>query len=125
MTRRRLFLLALPVALVLLGVGTFVLWPRTAITRENAERIQVGMTLAEVEEMLGGPARDEMSPGSAAMFGDLDPSEQGLSQESDWMSDDIALRIAFDAGRVTSRHIVRIGFRDEPLMVRVRRWLHL
>jgi hypothetical protein len=61
-TRRRLFLLALCVAVVLLGVGIWLLWPRwphTAISQENVNRINVGMTLAEVEQILGGPARDE------------------------------------------------------------------
>ena len=31
----------------------------SSITRANAERIHEGMTLAEVEAILGGPARDE------------------------------------------------------------------
>jgi hypothetical protein len=62
MSRRRLLLMfGFLVVLVMLGVGEFVLWaqPRTAITRENAAKIQVGMTLAEVEAILGGPARYE------------------------------------------------------------------
>ena len=43
----------LPVALVLLGVAIWVLWPRSsAITRENAARIELGMTVAEVEAIL-------------------------------------------------------------------------
>lgn len=56
---RRLLLLALPVGLLVLAIGVGLLWPRTAITRENAAKIEPGMTLAEVEAKLGGPARDE------------------------------------------------------------------
>ena len=51
---RRLLLLALPAALVAVLLAAWLLWARTAITRENAERIRVGMTLAEVEAILGG-----------------------------------------------------------------------
>src|ERR1700722_14790543 len=63
MSRRRLLVFGFLVVLVMLGVGGVVLWaqPRTAITRENAAKIQVGMALTEVEAILGGPARDESS----------------------------------------------------------------
>jgi hypothetical protein len=44
---------------VLVAVGAFVLWPRPdRITRENCERIREGMSLAEVEAILGGPPGD-------------------------------------------------------------------
>jgi hypothetical protein len=73
MTKRkhRLLLLSLP-ALVALTVGAWLLWPRSAITRENAEKIQSGMTPAEVEAILGGPPRDESRGGwPIYMHGDL------------------------------------------------------
>src|SRR6516162_7726428 len=59
MNMRRLLLLCLPVSLAALGLAAWLLWPRTAITPENAEKVQRGMTLAEVEAILGGPARDD------------------------------------------------------------------
>jgi hypothetical protein len=51
------------VALALAGVigGVAILWPRSAITRRNYERIHIGMPLAEVDHVLGGPSRDESS----------------------------------------------------------------
>jgi hypothetical protein len=55
MTRRRFLFLSLAAAVVALAIGVWLLWPRTAITRENAEKIRLGMTLAEVEAILGGP----------------------------------------------------------------------
>jgi hypothetical protein len=58
---RRLLLLALAAGLVALTVAAWLLLPRTAITRENAAKIRPGMTLAEVEAILHGPARDESS----------------------------------------------------------------
>jgi hypothetical protein len=39
---------------VVLSVAAGVLWPLTAITRENLERIRVGMTLADVEAIRAG-----------------------------------------------------------------------
>jgi hypothetical protein len=59
-TRRRLLVFGLLATLIGLGVGGWLLWPKsTAITRESAAKIQKGMTLAEVEAILGGPARDD------------------------------------------------------------------
>ena len=69
-TRRRLMLFGLLAGLLALGAGGWLLWPRTsAITRENAAKIKAGMSLAEVEAILGGPARG----GERKLQIDLDP----------------------------------------------------
>src|SRR3954454_18377485 len=62
MRKRRLLLAACFLALAGLWLGV-VWWIRstTAITLKNAERLRVGMTQAEVEAILGGPARNEAS----------------------------------------------------------------
>ena len=53
-------LFAPPLALGALGLALWLLWPReSAITEENIASIQIGMTRAQVEAILGGPARDE------------------------------------------------------------------
>jgi hypothetical protein len=58
MNRKRWALVLMLVACA--GVfGGWLIWPRSAITRENAAKIKVGMTLAEVEMILGGRGRDE------------------------------------------------------------------
>lgn len=64
MSKRRLLAFGVPLALILLGLSAWVVWPqeRSAITRVNVAKIQLGMTLAEVESILGGPARMEESP---------------------------------------------------------------
>jgi hypothetical protein len=68
-TRRRVLMLAFPAAVVLLAVVVWLFWlqPPSAITRENAAKIKDGMRLAEVEAILGGPARDDRTgnPGRA------------------------------------------------------------
>src|SRR5437868_999234 len=99
MTRRRLLLLALPVALVLLGVGAWVLWPRTAITVENGDRIREGMTRAEVESILGGPERIEAT--GPVKYGN-GAAERTHAQPGMWMSDHALILMHFDdAGQVS------------------------
>src|SRR5947209_1331884 len=55
---RRLLVLAVLSTAASLAVGVWWVWPRTAITRENAARIEKAMTLAEVAAILGGPHAD-------------------------------------------------------------------
>lgn len=55
---RRFLFLSLAAVMVKLTVA-WVVWPRSAITRENVARIQRGMTRIEVEAILGGPARHD------------------------------------------------------------------
>ena len=60
MRTRRWMLLALLATVVAVPTG-WLLWPPrpSAITWENFHRLnKTGMTLAEVEAILGGPARD-------------------------------------------------------------------
>jgi hypothetical protein len=69
---RRLLLLWIPAATAAGLAAVWLLWPRTAITRENAEKVQLGMTLAEVEAILGGPARDQAG---GSLVADSTPEE--------------------------------------------------
>src|SRR4051812_18163811 len=58
MTRRRWLLLGMVVAAAVLAAGLWLIQPpRSAINGENAAKIRRGMTLAEVEAILGGPPR--------------------------------------------------------------------
>jgi hypothetical protein len=65
-SRRRLLLCGLPATAVVVALVLWLLWPRTAITPENAAKIRAGMTLAEVEAILGGPPRTEATGRLAA-----------------------------------------------------------
>jgi SmpA / OmlA family len=127
MTRRRLLLLALPVALVLLGVSGWALWPRpSAITRENFKKIEPGMTLAEVEAILGGPARSETwgaeagwtySWHSRLFVGD------GLDELYDWIGPEYAVQVGFHDGRVVAYRTGRLrGPTEETLLEHICRW---
>src|SRR5215467_633386 len=54
--KRKLKWLAVVLAVLLLGFGTaLLLWPRDPITAESWKRIRVGMTVEEVERILGRP----------------------------------------------------------------------
>jgi hypothetical protein len=55
MTRRRVLLCGMLTGLVLFGAGAWLLRPRTALNLENAAKIQIGITLAAVEAVVGVP----------------------------------------------------------------------
>jgi hypothetical protein len=137
--RRRLLLLVLLVGSLVLGVGAWLVWPRTAITRENAAKIHVGMTLAEAEAILGGLARDEMTGRILSdEFADepdknqrwriwdetlIEARKQGL-RELQWRSDHVLVWVLTDpAGRVFGHHVMPL--RRESLLERLRRLVGL
>jgi hypothetical protein len=118
MTRRRLLVFSLIATLVGLGVGAWALWPqRTAITRENAAKIQKGMTLAEVEAILGGTARHELPPGS------LVTTIGAVVPDAWWQSEDAVVWLNLDSdGRVAEVHCVDGPSDVDPLSI-LPRWL--
>lgn len=144
MTRRRILVFALLASLLAMGQAVMLLWPQSAITRENAAKIQVGMTLSEVEMILGGSARDE-STGP----GEIDPANTeaaevewaemesqkprredapgiAVSYSLMWTSDAVALFATFSADdRVTGCSVVWARRSDESLFHHFRRWLRL
>jgi hypothetical protein len=100
---RRRLLLALLAVLAVAAVFAAMAPPQpSAITRDNEARILEGMTMDELAAILGGPPRDE-STGPT----DLDPD--GFTQArvhapapngspiSEWFSDEVMIRVAFDA----------------------------
>jgi hypothetical protein len=118
MTRRRLLVFGLPVALLLLGVGVWLLGSSPAvassITMENAARIKGGMTLEEVEAILG-------DPGKALNAGD-NPNSCWISWQGAY---GFFLTVQFEGtpGRVSA--IMQGRMEPEPIRERIRRWLHL
>ena len=117
----------------MLGGGVWLLWPRTAITRENAAKIREGMTFAEVADILGEPPRDDGvgliavqrrdgSEGTiprSELIGILDQLEA-----KSWLSDEVLVWITLDhAGRVTSCSVEPV--RLASLHATIRRWLRL
>ena len=105
MRRRRLLLGAGLLALTLLGLGGWLLWPPMpasgpGVTRANFQRIREGMPLAEVEAILG------QAPYSVSY---TDSSER-LLEEAEWWNPNPAvlliIHVDFDRGqRVKAKHL--------------------
>jgi len=129
MSRRRLLLVAIPAVLILVGAGAWVLWPRPGITRANAAQVVEGMTLAEVEAIMGGSPRDE-STGPLCVDEPADPTWDGTgicaANRPTWTSNQVLVEIDLDANRQVERarwYPVRRA--PESLLDIVRRWLRL
>jgi hypothetical protein len=102
--RRRKLLVVLAGLVVMATVGVVVLWPRSErITRENYDRIRVGMSRAEVYAVLGPPG--DYATGDATATDLLGPPRladlrQAISIEK-WFGDRAAIGVFFDgAGNV-------------------------
>jgi hypothetical protein len=98
---RRKLLVALAGLAVVLAAGVVVLWPRamppSLVTKENCARVQLGMSRAEVEVILG-PAGDYSTDPRWAS----DWPAPGRPDSARWLSDRGAIYVCFDAsGRVT------------------------
>ena len=120
MTRRRLLLFALA-AVVVLAAGVWLLWPQPAITPENAAKIKQGMTLMEVEAILGAPAgdyrTDQQVPGPVPAFG-------GHETVISWHADATSVGLTLDE----HGHVMSLSYTmhaPEPIFGKIRRWLHL
>lgn len=115
--------------------GAWLLWPRptTAITRENAERIKLGMTIAEVEAILGGPARDDNAgpievddPGKFPSWARMQ-TRGGLieGEEKIWRSDTVQIWLGFADHCVIVLATYNVHRSEESPIDTFRRWLHL
>jgi len=133
MTKRRLLWLAYA-ACVLLAVfwGVRLLTPRHRINQESFEKIQVGMTLEEVAEIVGAP------PGAYATgpfllcrssWKNCPEISGSLGGDQEWIGDEVALAVWLDSQkRVTQVQfgdVVPIGIRQETFFDKARAWLGL
>jgi hypothetical protein len=110
---RRRKLLAVIAGLAVLALGAFVMWPRPdRITRENYDFINEGMTLAEVEAILGPPGDHTTGDTEANPFGDWrswrSPTTivefDGFSCGC-WIADTVAIYVNFDdTGHVMTKY---------------------
>ena len=105
MRRRRVVVGLLALTLAGLALGWW-LWPRSAINRQNAASIAVGIGRKEVETLLGGPERDDSSG--------IRVGEEGLQRDGEargyidlfvfinnrhsayWFGNEVFVRVQFD-----------------------------
>jgi hypothetical protein len=123
------------ILLVLLATApSAILWLRAArhqprITREAYKQIQLGMSLAEVEAILGGPPGDYSSrkwSGEGAIhelwLGFMPCSPDNLSK--DWFDEDFDIRVFFsDEGLAIDKCCALAGVCKETLRGRLYRKL--
>jgi hypothetical protein len=98
--RRRTLLVALAGLAVVVAGGAVVLWPRAnRVTRENYDRIQIGMSRADVEAVLGPPGLYASGPlmvGGTVYSDDVATVMGGeRMEEVDWTSDNAIVRVFF------------------------------
>jgi hypothetical protein len=98
MTRRRLFLFfSLLILLLGLAAGLSLYWlgpGPSVITQEAANIIRPGMTVSDVESILGGPARDETTA-LQELHRELPLLKPGAESRA-WLSDLAWVRVEFD-----------------------------
>jgi len=137
-TKRKLVVLG--VIMVTAAVIAYaVLSARSAINAENAAKIQVGMDLATVEALLGGPARDE-STGRLTTDETQNDAEgvfavkmwrvymsADMSQRAQyWSSDEFIVHVDFnELGLVVHVETLRVRRVAEWPWAKLRRWLRL
>ena len=141
MTCRRVLRLGSVAAVAVMAVAVWLWWPReTAITLENGARIQPRMSLVDVEEILGGPERDETQRPTTidetdlqamlhfrlraiGRFAHLHPD---MPKVRTWQSDYAQIAVIFDpTDRVLDSFAMRVHPVQESPIHALRRWLRL
>ena len=109
-----------------LGAGVwFLMPPPSAITLANAEKIQEGMTLEEVEAILGEAARDETTGETAFHFAASFRLREA-NRTHFWIADRMAVMVRlYPLGRVGDVIMFDNRLLREPLFDRVRQWIGL
>jgi hypothetical protein len=117
------------------GAGIYVCFGRTSITEENLDRIGPGMSTAEVEAILSGPAPHVMVIKGVVQDSRTFLMAPGVRDHGDrecrdyevraWVavrwSDTVIAAVVFDKGRVVSRfHLVKKPGRWERLKSQLR-----
>jgi hypothetical protein len=126
MTKRRLFWLAYAACLGLAVFwGVRLLTHRHRINRESFEKLQVGMSVAEVEAILGVPAGD-YATGLYVEVGLRKSFSIHDTLASRWVGDDGVIRVWLnEGGKVLSCRWDNIWLAndEETIVCKFRRWL--
>jgi hypothetical protein len=109
-------------AIAVLAGGLWLFWPHTpatAINPENAARIAPGMSVQEVETILGGAARDEVRTAGHRLL------IQSVRPDLEWNSDAATVWVHLDQdGRVRECQVIPVPA-PHGVLGTMRRWLGL
>ena len=134
--KRKLKWLAIVLAVLLLGFGTaLLLSPRDRITAESWQKIRMGMTEEEVEDILGGPGmnrqeflakfdqvRDHLIYGDSFVEPDWENNDE--KQNKIWFARRGFLAVQFDqAGHARRKLFQATRSTDPSFFDRLRDWL--
>ncbi len=131
---RYLFVSLAAVLGVVAAEVTFVCWPTTptAITVDNAAEIQPGMTIQEVERILGGEPRHEIDRRTRfrCASGFLTQRDAGVAirhaRDEQWTSEECRVTIHFgEDGLVCGCDIATEPVLPPTLLERASKWLGL
>jgi hypothetical protein len=119
-TKKRLLLLAvLPLTIVVM-LGILAMLPaRPGVTKANFDRIQVGMTKAEVEQIFDGEAGKQLLTTAVAGLPDMPVEKKAYW----WGDEERSVAVVIFENDVVIRK--EWGESDETVMQRICRWLHL
>src|SRR5262245_7155806 len=121
------------------GVILYAVWPQSGISHQNAAKLQLGMTLEDVERLLGGPERDEgvgpvYEDTGSLRFKTVIPVwlcrgplwRQPNCTRRVWLNDRLLISVEFDENERVIRHEYRrLLSRGEPFVEKLCRWLGL
>jgi|SRR5579859_6458546 len=126
MSRKVLVGLVSFAVLAMLVVGLwFVTAPRHRINPDGFARIQVEMTLDEVESILRIPPGDYTSGPTVVMKEDILSMKPIRPTAMEWRSDDGRILVYFHGGKVSRKEYDRVRHLEKSFLREIRRWLGL
>ena len=115
------------IALALLALLAFVMFntARRRISRTNYERIELGMTAVEVQDILGPPTDFDNSPRYSAMLSGAIRG-RSTSEELDWIGSDVMIEVYFDeTGRVAGTSLASVRLYPRTFLERMVDYLRI
>ena len=139
MKRKRVKIALVLTILFVVAGGAILLWPRDRITVQSYEKIRVGMTLKDVEAILGGPGisveeylhieglRQNPPQGDGILLNEPERTDAVIAQITEakvWFGRRGYLEVQFDnKGQARWKYWMGWRLNDPTFIERVRDWL--
>jgi hypothetical protein len=102
-------------------------WPQTQLKLDSFDKVREGMTLSEIEALVGGPPGIYCSGGVTGTYCQGVPvkgvelAKEGMSRE--WVAESRSLFVAFDENNTATYVVTGTPVRQRRFLDRVRGWL--